>query len=232
LRRPHREIEIFSMSVLDMFASALGAFIMVTIILFPSYNQNIDTELSAAIEAVGNKKNELRTLDDNIVEAAKRNARQKILVDEVQEQRRQTSRCQRDLAVCISSLADTFLIVVMQWEDDVNLDLYVTDTSGHRFSWDKSNQTGTQFPDTEAQLSFDIGSGPGIEVWIDPSAKVGEYKIEYRRPSRTGNPVKASGYYIDRTGRHEMPPVTITDSRPVPAGTLVLSAEGKFLLRH
>jgi len=40
MRRPSRNIEIFSMSVLDMFASALGAFIMVAIILFPYYQKN------------------------------------------------------------------------------------------------------------------------------------------------------------------------------------------------
>lgn len=217
------------MSVLDMFASALGAFIMVTIILFPSYDQDIDALLTASNEALANKRGELRSVEESVTRAEQRNARQKILVDEVQEQRRQNVRCVQELAVCTSALAETFLIVVMQWEDNVDLDLYVTDPECREFSWSKSNENGEQFPDTEAQLSFDVGGGPGIEIWLDPSAKVGNYKVEYFRRPRRGNPVTASGYYIDRTGRHPLPSKTMTDAaRRVVATTLVRSIEGKI----
>jgi hypothetical protein len=77
---------------------------------------------------------------------------------------------------------------------------------------------------------LDAGGGPGIEVWLDPSAKPGRYKIEYfRSRPRLGNPVTASGYYIDRTGRRALPPKTMTDAaRRVVATTLVLSTEGKI----
>lgn len=37
LRRPNRSLEIFSISALDLFASALGAFILVAVVLFPYY---------------------------------------------------------------------------------------------------------------------------------------------------------------------------------------------------
>src|ERR1700722_1960383 len=113
------------MSVLDMFASALGAFIMVSIILMPSYREDIDDRLTASIAAVEKKKGELRTMLKSVSQAEKRNARQRILVDEVQEQRRQNTRCRQELAVCIAALADTFLIIVMQWEENVDVDLYV-----------------------------------------------------------------------------------------------------------
>lgn len=236
MRRPHRDIEIFSMSVLDMFASALGAFIMVSIILMPSYSENIDTELTASIDALAQKRGELRTLEENLRVAEQRNARQKILVEEVQEQRRQSARCRQELAVCISALADTFLIIVMQWEDNVDVDLYVTDLTGpqpREFSWSNSNQDGQLFPDTEAQLSFDITLGPGIEIWIDPSAKAGEYKIEYFRQPTVSKPVVTSGYYIDRTGRHPLPSKTLTDSaRRATAAVLVLKPDGKITLRE
>ncbi len=39
MRRPNRNIEIFSMSVLDLFASALGGFILIAVILFPNYRK-------------------------------------------------------------------------------------------------------------------------------------------------------------------------------------------------
>jgi len=224
------------MSVLDMFASALGAFIMVTIILFPFFKQDIDAELSASNNELATKRGELRSLEESVTEALQRNARQKILVERVQEQRRQTERCRSELAVCISALADTFLIVVMQWDDNVDLDLYVTVAQGgttREFSWNKSNQNGELYPDTEAQLSFDVGGGPGIEIWLDPQAKPGEYKIEYLRRPRTGSPVAVSGYFIDRTGRRPLPSKTLTDAnRRATAGTLVLAADGKITLRQ
>ena len=40
MKRPSRELNIFSLSALDLFASAMGAFILITVILFPYYQQN------------------------------------------------------------------------------------------------------------------------------------------------------------------------------------------------
>jgi hypothetical protein len=40
MRRPSRELNIFSLSALDLFASAMGAFILIAVILFPYYQQN------------------------------------------------------------------------------------------------------------------------------------------------------------------------------------------------
>jgi len=40
MKRPSRELNIFSLSALDLFASAMGAFILVAVILFPYYQQN------------------------------------------------------------------------------------------------------------------------------------------------------------------------------------------------
>ena len=37
MRRPNRDLNVFSMSALDLFASAMGAFIIVAIIMFPYY---------------------------------------------------------------------------------------------------------------------------------------------------------------------------------------------------
>lgn len=42
MKRPNRTLEIFSISALDLFASALGAFILVAVILFPYYLKNFE----------------------------------------------------------------------------------------------------------------------------------------------------------------------------------------------
>lgn len=40
MKRPSRELNIFSLSALDLFASAMGAFILIAVILFPYYLKN------------------------------------------------------------------------------------------------------------------------------------------------------------------------------------------------
>jgi hypothetical protein len=42
MMRPRREVNIFSISALDLFASAMGAFILIAVILFPYYLKNYE----------------------------------------------------------------------------------------------------------------------------------------------------------------------------------------------
>lgn len=44
MKRPNRSLEVFSMSALDLFASALGAFIVITMIMFPYFNKKVKAE--------------------------------------------------------------------------------------------------------------------------------------------------------------------------------------------
>jgi len=46
-RRPKREVQIFSISALDLFASAMGAFVIIAIILMPYYKNTQDLILKA-----------------------------------------------------------------------------------------------------------------------------------------------------------------------------------------
>ena len=40
MRRPSRNLEVFTLSALDLFASAMGAFIIITLIIFPYYQKS------------------------------------------------------------------------------------------------------------------------------------------------------------------------------------------------
>lgn len=52
VKRPNRNLEVFSLSALDLFASAMGAFMIVTIILFPYYlNRQATEDEAGQIEA-------------------------------------------------------------------------------------------------------------------------------------------------------------------------------------
>lgn len=60
MKRPNRTLEIFSISALDLFASALGAFILVAVILFPYYLKNFEVvaenkQMAADMQAMKTK---------------------------------------------------------------------------------------------------------------------------------------------------------------------------------
>ena len=48
MRTRSREINIFSMSALDLFASALGAFILIAVVLFPYFPNTGDSKVRVA----------------------------------------------------------------------------------------------------------------------------------------------------------------------------------------
>lgn len=59
MRRRSREINIFSMSALDLFASALGAFILIAVVLFPYFPNTGDSKVRvAAVQAELEKEKE------------------------------------------------------------------------------------------------------------------------------------------------------------------------------
>jgi hypothetical protein len=76
MKRPSRELNIFSLSALDLFASAMGAFILVAVILFPYYQQNAkivqDLKEAKAAEAAAVAERDKATAErDQAVAAAK-----------------------------------------------------------------------------------------------------------------------------------------------------------------
>ena len=44
MKRPNREVEIFSLSALDLFASSMGAFIILVLIMFPYYQKKDEVQ--------------------------------------------------------------------------------------------------------------------------------------------------------------------------------------------
>jgi hypothetical protein len=175
----------------------------------------------------------LQSDNESLNQERQRNARQQQQVDAVHEQDNQLRRCRQELAVCISDLSQTFLMVMMQWEDPVDADLIVTDPAGRQFTWLKNNRQKKEYPDTDAQLSFDISAGPGIEIWLSPSVDPGDYKVDYRLAQPYGRSVKVSGYYLDRTGRRPLPSKTLNDNDLcIHAATIHLGPDGKITLEN
>ena len=71
MKRRHREINIFSMSALDLFASALGAFILIAVVLFPYFpNTDSSPEHVTALRAqLREMQEQLQTCQAELTEA-------------------------------------------------------------------------------------------------------------------------------------------------------------------
>ena len=187
MRRPNRNIEIFSMSVLDLFAACLGAFILISIILFPNYQKMQKAE----------QKHEET---ENTLKQCKS----------------ESAANEKKVATCEAALGSTFIVVSIEWDSsgDFDVDLHVFDPKGNEFSYSKNNRDRLQYPGTEAQLSYDNTRGPGVELWQHPKAEAGVYRIAYDYYGAPDNsnpvPVAVKGNIFYRNGRVELPTVTLT----------------------
>ena len=104
MRTLRREINIFSMSALDLFASALGAFILITVMLFPFFPNTGDSpERTAEVRA---ELNETRRERDEAIEKQRaaledlRKRRQEIadMADDRERTREELERTRSELA--------------------------------------------------------------------------------------------------------------------------------------
>ena len=130
-----REINIFSMSALDLFASALGAFMLLTIAALPFFPNTGDSpELVAELEAtmgedLAQLSLELETANDALeqtqiqlamCEAEAQNTPEIILTD-----------VQDELESCQAQMAQTFAMVVINWSTGDDVDLHIVDPTGN-----------------------------------------------------------------------------------------------------
>src|SRR5690606_11779160 len=107
MRSPNRNVEVFSISALDLFASALGAFIIVAIILFPYYLKS--QEVRAEVD---NRKSELEAAKTELEEAqsALENA-----TSSLEEKATELEGVQSQLTAAKIELSKTFLVVGIDW---------------------------------------------------------------------------------------------------------------------
>lgn len=192
-QRRNREINVFSMSALDLFASGLGAFLILMLILFPYYKK--DSDASAAV----NKKQE-----------ALNSCEQKL------------QQSQQSLSQCTTKLGSGILLVSMSWESaDKNasspndMDLYVTDPKGYRYYYgQKNNPPGKDFP-TQARISLDVLTTPGFEVFEEPAVRAGKYTIAimlFPHSNRGSLPLNVRIMIYTRDGSTEIPVIAINPS--------------------
>lgn len=158
MRRRHREIQIFSVSALDLFASAMGVFALLAVILFPYYLKSEEAHQQDA-----------------------------------QDVRVENQQLKQEVQKLIELLKGSYLVIVLQWDTlRQDVDMHVVDPAGNEFYYEKTNRDGSDFPGEDAFLTVDSRVGPGVEVWLNPTADQGEYRVLanlYARDGNTDNPL-------------------------------------------
>lgn len=226
-----REINIFSMSALDLFASALGAFMLLTIAALPFFPNTGDSpELVAELEATMGQdleemSQQLETANDALEQAqielamceANDQSTPEIILTEVEEQ----------LESCQAQLAQTFAMVVINWPTSDDVDLHIIDPAGNEYYYAARN-----FPGSEAALAEDNTNGPGNEIWISPTAAEGEYQVFVNMFTKSDStPSTVTGTIIYRDGRILLPDTTLNSTGEKPLiGTFLVDAQGNISL--
>jgi hypothetical protein len=230
MRKRKRHIEIFSVSALDLFASALGAFILVSIILFPYYLKD-----QAATEQLETAKANLvqRQTDDQAQLDAKNQAIQ-VLQSKLDAEASSVATLRAQLDEARAAIGEPFLLVGIRWATaGADIDLHVTDPAGHEFYWFKNNAGRRDYPSSPAELSYDMTNGPAVELWQDAQALPGLYRVDYvANALPNGQTVEVFGTVFDRNGRHDLPARILRSTKErVRGGVISVEADGHVALR-
>jgi hypothetical protein len=190
------------MSVLDMFASALGAFIMCAIILFPYYHETKDFEknIEKAKEAIKKSLEDLQATKQRVKMDEETEKRLQQQLHAAQTSTAELDQCRAEATACRASLNETFLVISIEWSERCDVDLYVKDPRGNEYSF-----AAKKFNGSDAELSLDMQDGPGIEIWQVSVATPGQFEISYKPAGSRSGRVSVKGLEIDRSGRHELP---------------------------
>lgn len=248
------------MSALDLFASALGAFILITIVLFPFFPNTGDSpervfevrqEMNEIISQL-NQQLETAQAQASTAEAAAASAQASAdaVEQQSQQQSQQLQQAQAELAAALSTsnsiqqatqqcesslqqstslLSDaeeslqscraasqqTFVLVVISWPSEDDVDLHVIDPAGNEFYYNERT-----FPGTNAAFEEDSIKGPGNELWLSPSAMQGEYSVYIKMYNKVvDDPVAVRGSVMHQSGRTSLPATTLrqTDEKPLVA---------------
>lgn len=230
MRRRNRDINIFNLSMLDVISGAMGAFLIIMVILLPYYKkESIDyqKELKQSRAAEDTARQAAQT-----AQAAQRAVEESLSAAEKSMRAAQAeadqNRHRADAAT--QQLAKTFLLVHIQWDTKYqDVDLHVVDPSGTEFSYEHKT-----YPGKSGELSVDSQFGPGNEVWSNPSAAAGDYRVFanlYNHHGVNDTPT-ITGSVIHRDGSSALPPARLSvKQKKYLVATVTVSADGRVSIR-
>ena len=231
-----KEIDIFSMSALDLFASALGAFILVAVVLFPYFPNTGDSpervaEVRAQLEQV---QSELDATRGQLGACETQRQQAQAALDDCEEQLQsavsqdalgacesRNRQIESELESCEAQARKKFVLVLMSWGTGDDIDLHVVDPAGREFSYRQRS-----FPGSQANLEEDNTRGPGNEIWLHPAAEPGAYRVYYNYFSGNGR-VRVRGSVLTPAGRTPLPNTTLRREGDKPqVATITVDSEG------
>lgn len=186
MRRVNREINVFNLSAIDLFASAMGAFMLISLVALPYYLDDDYLSEQIAQLTADNERIQAETDEANraLVQARQRTREERQRLQRIQQQAQQQQQTIQNLE---ERLAKNILVVMINWYTSADIDLHVVTPTGHHYSYRNPNRRAvggggrTDWPGEEAELSFDAGSAivgdAGIEVWTMADAPAGNYAV-------------------------------------------------------
>ena len=144
MRRHNREISTLSLSMLDVIAGAMAAFLILMVILLPYYGKEtvnqeaLITELRQAVAEAETA----RSAAEDAAEAAQAQANQAqadMAAAQAQARQAQTEAERQEARAegLARQLAHTFLVLYIRWDTHDDVDLHLTVPSGAEFWWDR-----------------------------------------------------------------------------------------------
>jgi len=217
MKRKNREINIFSMSALDLFASAMGAFLLIAVMALPYYLKT-DQGLMTQVQELQKKIEEVQV---KLKSSQQENQRLQQENNELQEQAKKAQK----------ELSKTFCVIKLEWESSYkqDVDLHVYDPAGNEFYFSKRTA-----PRSTASLTIDSKNvTKGAEVWIDKELNQGIYTIKYVYYSGTG-PINIHGMVLTKSFTKDLPVKRIStpnSSRKIKIATITVDANGNASLQ-
>lgn len=230
MKRRNREINIFNLSMLDVICGAMGAFLIIMVILLPYYKkESIDyqKELKLARAAEDTARQTAQA-----AQAAQRTAEESLSAAEksMRAAEAEADQSRQRANAATQQLAKTFLLVHIQWDTKYqDVDLHVVDPSGTEFSYEHKTHPGNP-----GELSVDSQFGPGNEVWSNPSAAVGDYRVfaELYNLHGVNDTPTVTGSVIHRDGSSALPPTRLSvKQQKYLVATVTVGADGRVSIR-
>lgn len=162
MKKKNREINIFNLSMLDMISGAMGAFLIIMIILLPYYNKDtvsVVDKLEQVEKELKSEKKENKELEDQ----------NKYYQEENRKQENKNKNYQK---VITKLRSKHYLIAIIHWSNKDDVDLHIKDPKGKHFFYSKK-----KFSNYPGELTEDIKVGPGIESWVTEKLYDGNYEF-------------------------------------------------------
>ena len=226
----NREINIFNLSMLDVISGAMGAFLIIMVILLPYYKKETidyqrELQQSRAAEETARKAAQAAETAQRTAEETARKAGESVRAAQAEaEQNRQRAEASAQ------QLAKTFLLVHIQWNTKFqDVDLHVIDPTGAEFYYEHKTHPGRP-----GVLSVDSQFGPGNEVWSIQSAPPGAYRIYaiLFNPRDVNDTPTITGSVIHRDGSTALPPTQLpAKGLKSLVATVTVSADGRVSIQ-